>query len=219
MMQTVTKSSNLSASLAKLLAIVSAVAGLALISPASHAQNSLMASGQWKDPETGLIWMRCSIGQKWNGDTCTGKAIKLNWNDAREYPQLFNQQVAFGGKRNWRLPTIAELATIRYCSNGWARKNSKIIGNLTQSSGPVRTDTIPNGRGGTKTVPDYCETGSSRPTINKRIFPATVDSFYWSSSPYASNNNYAWGVYFNLGDDNLNNKNDSDYVRLVRGGQ
>lgn len=195
-----------------------AILAVSLFSSASYA-DSLMKSGQWQDPETGLIWMRCSIGQEWNGSTCTGQAITMTWSDANQYPRLFNQQVAFGGKSNWRLPNIAELSTIRYCSNGWARKNSKTVGNLTQSSGPIVKIKIPNGRGGYQNVPISCETGYSRPTINTRIFPNTVDSNYWSSSPDAYLDYSAWVVYFYDGYDYDDYKDDDNYVRLVRGGQ
>lgn len=39
---------------------------------------------------------------------------------------------------------------------------------------------------------------------------------YWSSSPYAANNDYAWYVNFNYGYENGSNKSNSHYVRLVR---
>lgn len=42
---------------------------------------------------------------------------------------------------------------------------------------------------------------------------------YWSSSPVANNSNNAWIVNFNNGNDNWNNKNNNNYVRLVRGGE
>ncbi len=42
---------------------------------------------------------------------------------------------------------------------------------------------------------------------------------YWSSSPYANNNNNAWNVNSNNGNVNNNNKNNSFYVRLVRGSE
>lgn len=38
----------------------------------------------------------------------------------------------------------------------------------------------------------------------------------WSASPYASNANRAWLVYFNYGSDNTNSKSSLYYVRLVR---
>jgi len=57
------------------------------------------------------------------------------------------------------------------------------------------------------------------PTIDTGYFPNTVSSFYWSSTTYASHTSSAWGVNFNYGNDNMSNKNNSYYVRAVRGGQ
>ncbi len=57
------------------------------------------------------------------------------------------------------------------------------------------------------------------PAINLTIFPNTVSSYYWSSSPHASNNGSAWGVSFSNGDALSGHKSNSRYVRLVRGGQ
>ena len=30
------------------------------------------------DLQTGVEWMRCSVGQRWNGQNCIGKIINLN---------------------------------------------------------------------------------------------------------------------------------------------
>ena len=57
------------------------------------------------------------------------------------------------------------------------------------------------------------------PAINATVFPNTTSSFYWSSSPYANDYNYAWVVYFNYGSGGYNSEGGSPYVRLVRGGQ
>jgi hypothetical protein len=54
------------------------------------------------DNTTGLIWKRCEEGRKWNGTTCRGVGRKYTWDEARA--------VASG---EWRLPTIAELNTIK----------------------------------------------------------------------------------------------------------
>jgi hypothetical protein len=56
--------------------------------------------------------------------------------------------------------------------------------------------------------------------INETVFPATASSpSYWSSSPYANGNDYAWDVAFYYGYVSFNNKGSSGYVRLVRGSQ
>ncbi len=57
------------------------------------------------------------------------------------------------------------------------------------------------------------------PAINETVFPATLSSVYWSSSPYAYNINYAWIVYSGSGSVDYYNKSVSFYVRLVRGSQ
>ena len=55
---------------------------------------------------TGLTWKRCAEGQSWTGSTCTGTAATYTWDDAKAL------NTSFAGLRDWRLPTIAELATL-----------------------------------------------------------------------------------------------------------
>jgi hypothetical protein len=57
------------------------------------------------------------------------------------------------------------------------------------------------------------------PAINSTLFPNTPSSGFWSSSPFASNANYAWTLHFNLGYGNYYGRYRSRYVRLVRGAQ
>lgn len=44
----------------------------------------------------------------------------------------------------------------------------------------------------------------------------TESSNYWSSSPDANDSNRVWLVYFNFGNDYINYKSNSFYVRCVR---
>ena len=44
-----------------------------------ETDEELLAKGMWRDTETGLIWMRCVLGQEWTGTNCQGKATKFNW--------------------------------------------------------------------------------------------------------------------------------------------
>ena len=155
----------------------------ALLALPAHAQSDAqrMATGQWHDPDTGLVWMRCSVGQRWTGSTCSGQPLMLTWNKARAYPATFNQQVALGGHRNWRLPTIAELASLRRCSAGWAQQ-TRTIGDLTVATGQAETTEIPLGNG-TRQVPQYCNNDSREPTWDSQVFPnQSGDEWYWSSS-------------------------------------
>jgi hypothetical protein len=55
------------------------------------------------------------------------------------------------------------------------------------------------------------------PTIQQTRFPNTAASSYWSSTTSATDPNVAWDVYFNAGYVYLNGRNDSYYVRCVRG--
>lgn len=57
------------------------------------------------------------------------------------------------------------------------------------------------------------------PAIDTNYFPDAHASYYWSSTPYASNSSYAWYVYFYDGSVRYYGKSYNPYVRCVRGGQ
>ena len=41
-----------------------------------------LGDGTVLDTQANLQWMRCALGQTWNGQTCVGEAKQFNWNDA-----------------------------------------------------------------------------------------------------------------------------------------
>jgi hypothetical protein len=55
---------------------------------------------------TGLVWQRCSVGQTWNGTSCTGTAQTYT------YDQALALKTSFAGNSDWRLPNANELHTI-----------------------------------------------------------------------------------------------------------
>ena len=198
--------------------IINIIICLACVTLTTFASSIIYADGEgvWRDQKTKLTWMSCSIGQTWTDSSCSGEAIRLTWNHAIEYPSLFNQD-GFAGKRDWRLPTISELSTLRRCSNGWAHE-IKTIGNLTKNMG-VKMASIPKGNSILQ-VPYYCAEGSSSPALDTDIFPSTpLYAFYWSSSPFANDSRLAWIVNFSFGGDYSDHKNNNNYVRLVRSSQ
>jgi len=70
-----------------------------------------------------------------------------------------------------------------------------------------------------KELNSIVETQCVTPSINAIIFPATVSNWYLSSSPFAGNATSAWNADFGAGGDLADAKSNSNYVRLVRGGQ
>ena len=85
------------------------------------AQFTLHSNGTATDTATGLMWMRCSLGQTWNGSTCTGSAATYNWQQALQVVQGVNSgtsnadndnAVGFAGYIDWRLPNKNELESI-----------------------------------------------------------------------------------------------------------
>lgn len=147
------------------------------------------------DEKTGLEWMRCSLGQTWNGRGCTGEARTFTWDNAMEAAKKINAEGGYCGHRDWRLPTIEELNTLVYCSSG-KRKNWQ-----------------PGSEGG------ECEGNFQSPTINLVAFPDTPASGFWSSSPFADSTDDAWYLYFDYGYVSDGDEHDYGHVRLVRGGQ
>jgi hypothetical protein len=57
------------------------------------------------DLQHGIEWMRCSVGQIWNGTDCEGVAVQLTQEDVARAIVIANAQLGPG----WRLPSRAEL--------------------------------------------------------------------------------------------------------------
>ena len=60
--------------------------------------------------KTGLMWMRCELGQTWDGttSTCGGTSQGYQWSAALQAADGY----AFAGYSDWRLPNKNELASI-----------------------------------------------------------------------------------------------------------
>jgi len=63
------------------------------------------------DTASGLMWMRCSLGQAWTGESCNGEARSLAWTAAQSATDEINQS----GEHffsDWRVPGLRDLAMI-----------------------------------------------------------------------------------------------------------
>ncbi len=78
-------------------------------------------NGTVTDKVSGLIWQKCSVGQFWDGATCTGEAKKFTWDEAMQLKSDFT------GKTDWQLPTKNELIQLVYCSDGQYSQNKEEI--------------------------------------------------------------------------------------------
>jgi hypothetical protein len=91
--------------------------------------------GLVKDTVTSLIWMRCSLGQTWDGRTCSGTAKEYTWQEAMNAAKHFE----YAGYSDWRLPTIDELKSLVYCSHGYDMASCS-----DNSKSPTIRDEFPN---------------------------------------------------------------------------
>jgi hypothetical protein len=64
---------------------------------------------------TGLVFMRCALGQTWDSTGCSGDADAMTWQEALQASVGYD----FNNSQNWRLPNIKELTAIteRACTN------------------------------------------------------------------------------------------------------
>ncbi len=60
------------------------------------------------DNKTGLIWRRCSEGQKWVDGACVGVVSRYDWGDALVHAE--NEAVSAGVR--WRVPNVKELESL-----------------------------------------------------------------------------------------------------------
>ena len=151
-------------------------------------------NGTVKDTKTGLMWKRCTEGL--SGSDCSmGKAKTYNWNKA---VNKF-KNISYAGYSDWRLPTVKELNTLVYCSNG------------------IKPEYKKDGYWSKKD----CSSGNTKyqkPTINQQVFPNT-SYIYWSSSPSVDFSYLAWSIYFSYGYDGGDRRSSELFARLVRVGQ
>ncbi|WP_409523244.1 DUF1566 domain-containing protein [Nitrincola sp. MINF-07-Sa-05] len=139
------------------------------------------------DMKTGLQWMRCALGQEWDGQTCAGNATRTRWDEARTQINQLNRQ-GKNGRNNWRLPDIDELSTLIYCEE------------------EQRWD-IPRG--------ESCKQGTEGPTLSTRAFPNSHGWRFWSSTPRMVDQ-FIWTVHFGYGLASANYKDNDARVRPVR---
>lgn len=66
------------------------------------------ADGTATDETLGLIWMRCSLGQTWEDETCIGDASELTWQQALQTAHGYEYAEQLG----WRVPNMKELASL-----------------------------------------------------------------------------------------------------------
>ncbi len=64
--------------------------------------------GTVQDRYTGLIWMRCALGQIWDGATCSGSAIQYSFQQALQVADSYT----YADSSAWHVPNIKELKSI-----------------------------------------------------------------------------------------------------------
>ncbi len=101
-----------------------------MIETAPASQFTDNGNGIVTDNKTGLQWMRCAIGQVWDGSTCTGTEAKTDWQSAL----TIAESNAFAGLTDWRLPNKKELLSIIEFSCLGPALNITIFPNASSSS-------------------------------------------------------------------------------------
>ncbi len=171
-------------------------------SSTKFTDDELMQKGMWRDPNTNVIWMRCSLGQKWDGNTCVGKPTMHMAQHSSSAAKLFNREGGFAGYTDWVVPHIEELTSLITCSNGFT---DNVI--------------IPTLDGKTKNIDVTCAGKDYQsPTLNNLIFPNTIYNNYWAHwIPLVGGWSSPWSVYFKTGKANNNTiKTNNGALRLVR---
>ena len=169
-----------------------------------ETDEELLAKGMWRDTETGLIWMRCVLGQEWTGKDCQGKPKELNWWNAIRAAKAAN----FAEHDDWRLPSAPELNTLLAGEvikgkEAWDKVSGESLP-FEEKSTAEQADILVN----------MAYSGVKGYKTDSLVYVFALRS----SSLVANDSDYAWMVGNGYGSI-YHDKNDNYYVRLVRSSQ
>ena len=87
---------------------------VAWLAPSAQAQGTSYIARDHLvvDLRHGVEWLRCTVGQVWDGTSCTGEVVRLNHEQIEIAITQANEQLGDG----WRLPTLDELEGL-LCEN------------------------------------------------------------------------------------------------------
>ena len=149
-----------------------------------------------------LVWMRCSIGQKWDANNCQEDPKKYDHRDAANQIKLMNMSGGYAGANDWRLPTVEELQSLVFCDQGYTLSTAVIKYADNKQSTPL---------------PQACEgDGYLRPTIDPIAFPRTARTWYWTSTPDTEKVINLWAISFATGSFTPISRHHQTVARAVR---
>ncbi len=79
-----------------------------IVASTPGASFTLHPDGTVTHHTTGLMWMRCALGQSWDGRGCSGTPATLRWQEALQR----GEAERFAGYTDWRVPDKNELESI-----------------------------------------------------------------------------------------------------------
>jgi hypothetical protein len=178
---------------------------LGLLTNPIHAEPYLLhTSGSMVlDKATGLVWMRCTLGETWDGKTCVGEKRGVTFSEAVQTAKSLNETGGFGGYTDWAVPKIRQLHSLVDCFD---EAQLRVI----------RTPQIIDGSLSEDRLQQYCANVQNA-SIHIIAFPLTSSGPpYWSSSCDISHTKVNWVVSFYSGYVGSSSQLAAYYVRLVR---
>ena len=186
---------------------------------------------------------KCKNNYFWNGSFCKNQSVisfgictgqNKCYNNSSEITCPTSSTADFFGQDAWYASLgkcIPHSFTVQTISN------KKVV--LDNNTGLIWQQTIPTDKYKWDNAVSYCnglsyagyndwrlptpqefltivDNSRDNPAIDTTYFPNTPSGYFWSSSTYVSDTNYAWNVNFHVGNVLFNGKSNTNYVRCVR---